>query len=89
MTWFWNRQTFPKNKPLRGIVEIFLAITELFYESGNVYIETKRNVGPYIAFYASLRGHMAEKSGLVLTTTISSSYSSTTNYYFYYFFYYY
>jgi len=28
----------------------FLATTELFIESGNVYIETKRNMNPYIAF---------------------------------------
>ena len=38
------------SKPLHHIVEIFLATTELFIESGNVYIETKRNVDPYIAF---------------------------------------
>ena len=45
----------------------FVAITELFIESGNVYIETKRNVDPYIAFYASLRGRMTIKSGLIST----------------------
>src|SRR3569623_624430 len=28
----------------------FLATTKLFIESGNVYIETKRNVDPHIAF---------------------------------------
>ena len=32
----------------KSIVENFLATTELFIESGNVYIETKRNVDPYI-----------------------------------------
>jgi hypothetical protein len=30
--------------------QFFLATTKLFIESGNVYIETKRNVDPYIAF---------------------------------------
>jgi len=40
-----------------------------FFESGNVYIETKRNVDPYIVFYVSLRGRMARKSRLVLTST--------------------
>ena len=30
--------------------KFFLTTTELFIESGNVYIETKRNVDPYIAF---------------------------------------
>ena len=30
-------------------------------------VETKRNVDSYIAFYASLRGRMVEKSGLVST----------------------
>ena len=30
--------------------KFFLATTELFIESGSVYIETKRNVDPYIAF---------------------------------------
>jgi hypothetical protein len=34
--------------------QFFLATTELFIESGNVYIETKRNV--YSFFDASLRG---------------------------------
>ena len=43
-----------------------LATTELFIESGNVYIETKGNVDSYTVFYASLRGRMARKSGLVL-----------------------
>jgi hypothetical protein len=44
----------------------FLATTELFIESGNVCIETKR--GPLYSFFdASLRGCIAGKSGLVLT----------------------
>ena len=37
-------------RTLTNIIEIFLATTELCIESGNVYIETKRNVDPYIAF---------------------------------------
>jgi hypothetical protein len=50
----------------------FLSTTELFIESGNVYIETKRNVDPYIAFLM----HpcvivLARKSGLVLTSSSS------------------
>jgi hypothetical protein len=35
---------------LNEFSEIFLATTELFIESGNVDIETKRNMDPYIAF---------------------------------------
>jgi hypothetical protein len=49
------------------VVEVFLATTELFIESGNVYIETKRNVDSF--FHASLRGCMAGKSGVVLTSS--------------------
>jgi hypothetical protein len=33
-----------------SIVETFLATTKLLIESGNMCIETKRNVNPYIAF---------------------------------------
>ena len=33
-----------------GKVKLFLATTKLFIKSGNVYIETKINVNPYIAF---------------------------------------
>jgi hypothetical protein len=51
------------------IVEILLATTKLFIESGNVYIEMKRNADPCIVFYASLRGRMVGKSGLLLILT--------------------
>ena len=44
---------------------MFFGYHGTFIESGNVYIETKRNVDPYIAFDASVRGRMAGKSGLV------------------------
>jgi hypothetical protein len=47
-----NRKTkrHARGSTLNIVEKNFLATTELFIESGNVYIETKRNVDRYIAF---------------------------------------
>ena len=60
-----------------SIVEIFLATTELFIESGNVYIETKRNVDPYIAFLCIPAWSYGGKIRIISTVVASSSGSSS------------
>ena len=50
---YWNEKPDSKKYEISAFVysqKFFLATTELFIESDNVYIETKRNVDPYIAF---------------------------------------
>jgi hypothetical protein len=58
----FDKVVFPINST--HIVEIFLSTTDLFIESGNVYIKTKRNVD--IAFL--MHGRMVGKSGSVSTS---------------------